>query len=49
MCFRHTWDSIEGDMDLELLKSIREQVKEFPELKEVFFWRDWRTDGISPL
>ncbi|HEY5557066.1 radical SAM protein [Acetobacterium sp.] len=37
MCFRHTWDSIEGDMDLELLKSIREQIKEFPSLEEVFF------------
>lgn len=37
ICFRHTWDSVEGDMDLDLLKSIREQVKEFPTLKEVFF------------
>ena len=37
MCFRHTWDTIEGDMDLELLKSIKEQVKEFASLEEVFF------------
>ncbi|KNZ43392.1 hypothetical protein AKG39_01460 [Acetobacterium bakii] len=37
ICFRHSWDAIEGDMDLDLLKSIREQVKEFPTLKEVFF------------
>lgn len=37
ICFRNAWDTIEGDMDLTLLKSIREQVKEFPELKEVFF------------
>ena len=37
MCFRHTWDTVESDMDLELLKSIREQVKEFLALEEVFF------------
>jgi tungsten cofactor oxidoreducase radical SAM maturase len=37
MCFRHTWDTIEGDMDLDLLKSIREQVNELPTLEQVFF------------
>jgi len=33
MCFRHTWDTLEGDINLNLLKSIREQVKELPELE----------------
>lgn len=37
MCFRHTWDTVEGDMDLELLKFIREQIKEFSHLDEIFF------------
>ncbi|MBC3888129.1 radical SAM protein [Acetobacterium paludosum] len=37
MCFRHTWDTVEGDINLNLLKSIREQLKELPALEQVFF------------
>jgi MoaA/NifB/PqqE/SkfB family radical SAM enzyme len=37
MCFRHTWDTIECEMDFQLLQVIQEQVKEFSSLKEVFF------------
>ncbi|MGL4607752.1 MAG: radical SAM protein [Eubacteriaceae bacterium] len=37
MCFRHTWNTEEAEMDFDLLKSIKDQLNEFPELEEVFF------------
>ncbi len=37
MCFRHTWKTVEGDMDLNLLKSLKNQLEDLPDLDSVFF------------
>ncbi|WKY43772.1 radical SAM protein [Eubacteriaceae bacterium ES2] len=37
MCFRHSWETVEEDMDFEMLKTLKKQIDEIGTVKEIFF------------